>query len=150
MKTLLIMRHAKSDYPPNVSDDFDRPLNKRGKRDAPTMASVVRAADLVPDCITCSPALRARETHSGLVEGGLNGSDPNFDERLYLADLDALWQVVSELPVTADTAMLVGHNPGLELLCVEISGSHIRLPTAGIVARIGPACTPLMVRFGGS
>ena len=67
MKTLLIMRHAKSDYPPDVRDDFDRPLNERGRKDLPRVAQLLATFGPRPDAILASSALRARQTAEGVV-----------------------------------------------------------------------------------
>ena len=139
MKSLLIMRHAKSDYPADVPNDFERPLNKRGVKDSPRMARVVLGADLVPDLIG-SPARRAQETVSGLVDGGLRTRATSVDDRLYLADTQTLYEVISELPKECTSAMILGHNPGLESWIEELCGCRLRLPTAGVVA-IDLSCT---------
>ena len=139
MKSLLVMRHAKSDYPADIPDDFDRPLNKRGLKDSPRMARVVLGSDLVPDLIS-SPARRAKETVEGLEEGGLRTRATSYDDRLYLADTQTLYEVISEMPKDCPSVMIIGHNPGLESWIEELCGCRLRLPTAGIAA-IDLSCT---------
>jgi len=135
MKTLLIMRHAKSDYPPDVADDFDRPLNKRGRKDVPRMARLLRAFGPLPDCILSSPAARARQTAEGMASGlDLSEKSLLFDQRLYLAGSEALIQTIGELPDPGATALVIGHNPGLEQWLGQICGCRARLPTAGLAA----------------
>ncbi len=115
MKNLLIMRHAKSAYPADVADDFDRPLNKRGRKDVPHMADLLRSFGPTPECILSSPAARARETAEGMVSGlGAAAETLLFDERLYLADPETLTQVTGELPDSYGTILAIAHNPGLE------------------------------------
>ena len=130
MKTFLIMRHAKSDYPPHISNDFDRPLNKRGAKDVPRMARVLRASAPVPELILSSPAQRARQTAEGMELSG----NILFDERLYLAAPATLIDVVAGLPDSGESALIVGHNPGLEEWILQLCGCHLRLPTAGLAA----------------
>ena len=77
MKTLLIMRHAKSDYPAQIASDFDRPLNKRGTKDVPRMARALRTTTLIPDRILSSPARRARR-HRHPRTGSVAATDPGL------------------------------------------------------------------------
>ena len=133
MKSLLVMRHAKSDYPADIPDDFDRPLSKRGLKDAPRMARVLFGAETTPDLIS-SPAIRAKETVAGLEEGGLRTRNTRFDDRLYLADTQTLYEVISELRKECSSALIIGHNPGLESWIEELCGCRLRMPTAGVVA----------------
>ena len=134
MKTLLIMRHAKSDYPPHVASDFERPLNKRGTKDVPRLARALGAAALIPDQILSSPARRARQTSEGLAAGLATSEPILFDERLYLADPQTLAAAAAELPDGCTTALVVAHNPGLEEWVQQLCGCNLRLPTAGLVA----------------
>ena len=130
MKALLIMRHAKSDYPADVAHDIDRPLNKRGRKDVPRMAAVLHSSDQVPERILSSPAQRARET----AEGMAGGAELVFDERLYMAGPAALTDVATGLPASVDAALFVGHNPGLEEWIERLCGARVRFPTAGLAA----------------
>ena len=134
MKNLLIMRHAKSDYPAQVASDFDRPLNKRGTKDVPRMAQALGATTLIPDQVLSSPARRARQTSEGLAAGLGTSRAVLFDERLYLATPRNLAAATAELPAGCPTALIVGHNPGLEEWVQQLCGCHLHLPTAGLVA----------------
>jgi phosphohistidine phosphatase len=135
MKNLLIMRHAKSAYPPDVADDFDRPLSKRGRKDAPQMARALRACKAIPERIASSPAVRARETAEAVSSAlGLSDDVLVLDERLYLATPGSMIQVAEELPDTFARALIIAHNPGLEQWLVRLCGCSARLPTAGLAA----------------
>ena len=133
MKTLLIMRHAKSDYPTQIASDFDRPLNKRGTRDVPRMARALGATTLIPDQILSSPARRTRQTSEGLATGLDTSKAVLFDERLYLATPKNLAAATAELPTGCATALIVGHNSGLEEWVQQLCGCRLHLPTAGLV-----------------
>jgi phosphohistidine phosphatase len=135
MKNLLIMRHAKSDYPPDVAEDFDRPLNRRGRRDLPRMASLLTSYESVPDRIVSSAALRARETASGVGDSlGLPPSHLAFEESLYLAAPEDLFLCVSRIDNEVGALMVIAHNPGLEEWISRLCGASVRLPTAAIAA----------------
>ena len=135
MKTLLIMRHAKSDYPADVQSDFDRPLNERGRKDLPRVAQLLGDFGPRPEAIVASPALRARQTAAGLIKAlDLAENALNFDESLYLALPHTLAQAAAKLPEAAQTGLLIAHNPGLEEWIGQLSGARIALPTAGLAA----------------
>ena len=135
MKTLLIMRHAKSDYPPGISDDFDRPLNKRGRADLPRIARLLAAYGPRPEVVLASAARRAHQTATGLVESlGLPASVLHLDDALYLSSPSTLTQAAAGLPDSAQTGLIIAHNPGLEEWIRELTGAHIHLPTAGLAA----------------
>ena len=115
MKTLLIMRHAKSDYPPGISDDFDRPLNKRGRADLPRIARLLAAYGPHPEVVLASAARRAHQTATGLVESlGLPASVLHLDDALYLSSPSTLTQAAAGLPDSAQTGLIIAHNPGQE------------------------------------
>ena len=135
MKTLLIMRHAKSAYPPEISDDFDRPLNKRGRADLPRIAGLLAAYGPRPEVVLASAAHRAHQTATGLVESlGLPGSVLHLDDALYLSSPSTLTQAAAGLPDSAQTGLIIAHNPGMEEWIGELTGAHISLPTAGLAA----------------
>ena len=135
MKTLLIMRHAKSAYPSGISDDFDRPLNKRGRADLPRIARLLAAYGPRPEVVLASAARRAHETATGLVESlGLPASVLYLDDALYLAFPSTLTQAAAGLPDSTQTGLIIAHNPGLEEWIRELTGAHIHLPTAGLAA----------------
>jgi phosphohistidine phosphatase len=138
MKTLTLLRHAKSDWDDAVQRDFDRPLNPRGRRAARTVGREMKRLGLQFDLCIASPAVRVRET-LGEVEAAFGALQPSFDERIYLADPDALLELVRAAPEVASSLLLVGHNPGLEMLTLALaapgvsplrSAVEIKYPTA--------------------
>ncbi len=134
MNTLLVMRHAKSSWSDPQLADFDRPLNKRGQRDAPRMGELLREHDLVPDRIFCSSAQRARETASLVVQAsGFAGAVETTDQ-LYHASPDAYLALLRQ-QADMPRVMVIGHNPGLEELVFRLTDLDETLPTAA-VARI--------------
>ncbi len=135
MKTLLIMRHAKSAYPPGISDDFARPLNEHGRADLPPIARLLAAYGPRPDLVLTSTARRAQQTATGLAEPlGLPASALHLADALYLASPSTLTQAAADLPDSAQTSLIIAHNPGLEEWIGELTGAHIALPTAGLAA----------------
>ncbi len=133
MKTLYLLRHAKSSWKDASLNDFDRPLNKRGKRDAPFMAQKLVQMGIKPDIILSSPAKRARKTAKFFSK--ILGVPLVLDEKLYDAGLDAFEAIVRNAFQTYDSVMLVSHNPGLTFFNDDISDRPIfNIPTTGIVA----------------
>jgi len=120
MKTLLLLRHAKSSWDDPVARDFDRPLNARGRRGAKLMGRHMRAQGLEFDSVVASPALRVIETLDGLWEGYGRAVEPRFDRRVYLASAATLLDVVQETPDDTDVLLLSGHNPGMEDLVLML------------------------------
>ncbi|MGE0371159.1 MAG: histidine phosphatase family protein [Gammaproteobacteria bacterium] len=142
-RTLLILRHAKSDRDGAAVDDFARPLAARGRRDAPRMGRWLRTRGLRPDLVLSSPALRTRQTTEAVQEAlELPAERLRFDDRLYLAALATLLAVIADCPARTGTLLLVGHNPGLEELlehlCAEAPPRNAagKLLTAGALARL--------------
>ena len=132
MKTLYIFRHAKSSWDnPNLAD-FDRPLNERGLKTAPFMGEIMLKHSFQPELVLSSPAVRAKETVNLLKTWANFPSEVKFDERIYEASPQTLLNVVSELDETAKSAMLVGHNPGLEGLIKVLTGEFQPMPTAAL------------------
>lgn len=114
VKTLVFLRHAKSDYPPGIAD-INRPLNGRGRMDAPAAGRWIESHVGVPEVVVKSPATRAEETWQ--LASGEWSSQPSLvveDERIYEASVMALLAVISELPLSAGSALIIGHNPGME------------------------------------
>jgi phosphohistidine phosphatase len=132
MKTILLMRHAKSDWGAQYATDFERPLNARGQRDAPIMAAFLASHDLLPELIVSSPAERAKLTAETVAKERSFDGELRFDRRIYLASPDMLIEVIRELPEEVETAMLVGHNPGMEDLILRLCGGNVRMPTAAV------------------
>ena len=132
VKTLLLMRHAKSNWDDPSLRDFDRPLAERGRRDAPRMARALVALDSMPDLIVSSPAARARETIEAVIREGRLTAPLTFNEAIYDATTAALMQVIRRLPDERQRVLLVGHNPGFEDLLTRLAGERGRMPTAAI------------------
>jgi len=132
MKTLLVLRHAKSSWDHPHLSDFDRPLNGRGKKAAPFMGSLMAEKGLVPEVIVSSPANRARTTAEKAAEAGGFDASVEFDERIYGAGTNGLLYVIAGFDNAAETAMIVGHNPGFEILVSVLTGEHRRMPTAAL------------------
>ncbi|BBK36626.1 phosphohistidine phosphatase [Allostella sp. ATCC 35155] len=120
-RTLLLLRHAKSSWADPGIDDFDRPLNPRGRRAVGDVARVLAGMPTQPALVLCSPARRTRETLEGIRSGLAGQPETQFDRSLYLADPDHLARIVQGLP-DIPCAMLIGHNPGLHELAVMLAG----------------------------
>lgn len=120
MKTLTLLRHAKSGWDDPTLSDFERPLNARGRGAARTMGRRLRALGLAWDRIVASPAARVTETIDGLVES-YGPVAPVYDEAVYLASLDTLLAIVRATDDSCDTLLVVGHNPGMERLALLLS-----------------------------
>ena len=128
--TLVVIRHAKSDWTTG-QPDLDRPLAKRGRKQAPDAGAWI-AAHLRLDLAVVSSAARARATWD-LVAGQLHDVPPvRLDDRVYGASGDALLEVVRELPEQPTTVALVGHNPGVEDLVYQLTGTWTPMPTSAI------------------
>jgi phosphohistidine phosphatase len=133
MKTLLILRHAKT-QPDAPRGDHARELIERGLRDARRMGEYIRAEIGVPDAIVTSDATRARQT-AEIVAETTGAPSPILEPHIYDAGLGTLISVVRALPGTADRVVIVGHNPGFEMLADALSqegGEPARLSTAGL------------------
>ena len=139
-KTLLIMRHAKSSWKDTNLDDHERPLNKRGRRDAPTMGALLRREHLAPDVILCSTALRARETAAAVAEAGHFTAEITYDPSFYHNAPEAYFETLARLPAGVEVALLVAHNPGVEELLAELTGSDETFST-GQIAQVSLALT---------
>ena len=138
MKTLLLLRHAKSSGKDDGLDDHDRPLNKRGKRDAPRMGALLSEYRLVPEVIVTSTAKRARKTAKKVaMSSDYNGETIERSE-LYHASPKVYLKELRRLSDDVNRAMLVGHNPGLEEFLELLSGTYEVLPTAAIVHLTAP------------
>ena len=131
-KTLYIARHAKSSWDDMSLSDFKRPLNGRGKRDAPFMANMLHEKGIHPELILSSPAKRAKKTAKHYHET-LSG-ELRFDERIYEASSMSLLYLVQEALQSVDSVMIVGHNPGFTALNEMLSDKSIyNIPTSGVV-----------------
>ncbi len=121
MKRLAILRHAKSDWGDAKLDDFDRPLNDRGWKAARRMGRELRDRGIEFDLVIASPAARVRETLDGLTEKLKPNVEIRFEPRMYLASGEALLEILRELPEKLQAPLLVGHNPGLQQLVLDLA-----------------------------
>lgn len=120
-RRLCLLRHAKSSWEDASLPDFDRPLAPRGRQAAPLVAAWVADAGLRPDVVLCSPALRTRQTWD-IVAPFLDGPpEAHYPRSIYEAPWVRLLKVLRDLPETAGTAMLIGHNPGMEDLACRLA-----------------------------
>jgi phosphohistidine phosphatase len=132
MKTLLIMRHAKSSWKHKDQPDLERPLNHRGEKDAPRMGRQLKKKELLPDLIVSSPAVRARLTAEGVADKCGYEKQIQFVEPLYMAEATQILTTLNEIPDEVNTLLLIGHNPGLEYTVQLLSHEIVSLPTAAI------------------
>ncbi len=132
MKSLLIMRHAKSSWKDSDIRDYDRPLNKRGKVDAPAMGLLLKERELLPQRIISSTAVRARTTVEALVSATDYTGEVIFLDSFYLAESITYLKSLRLLSDDLERVMVVGHNPGLESLLQTLSGKVVALPTSAI------------------
>ncbi|MCU1287850.1 MAG: putative phosphohistidine phosphatase, SixA [Acidobacteria bacterium] len=132
MKTLYILRHAKSSWDnPNLAD-FERPLNTHGLNSAPFMGEVIYKNKFQPCSVLSSPAKRAKQTAILVKNKACLEVQIQYDERLYEASPKTLLQVISEVDVDKQSIMLVGHNPGLEGLIRLLTGENQAMSTASL------------------
>jgi phosphohistidine phosphatase len=157
MLTLSLLRHAKSSWDNPGAKDFDRPLAKRGESAAPRMGAFMASHGVTPELILCSPAVRARQTLD-LVLPLLTGTPTvEYEEAFYLAAPSALLARVRKIGAKVHHVMIVGHDPGMQGLAMDLAGTGDaetlaslagKFPTAGLAVirfkarewgKIGPA-----------
>ena len=132
MKSVLILRHAKSSWKDPGLPDHGRPLNKRGKRDAPLMGRLLKREDLVPEIMISSTAIRACSTAEAVAKTSGYKGEIILDKSLYAAGPEAYLGVMHDLSVEYVRVLIIGHNPGLEEL-VEMLTEEIHLfPTCSL------------------
>ncbi len=136
MKTIYLVRHAKSGTEDYIKNDIERHLSERGYKDAEKQAEQFRQEFKKPGCIISSPAVRAYTTALIFAKHLLyNPKDIQINASIYDAGLSQLFYVINELSDEYESAMVVGHNPGLTYLINEICGNVIsELPTTGVAA----------------
>jgi phosphohistidine phosphatase len=132
MKTLLILRHAKSSWAELSLPDYERPLNDRGKHDAPRMGRLVKDEGLVPDLIVSSTARRARKTAAKVAKACGYDSPIEHTDSFYQAYPDDYIQILRCVADEHNAVMVVGHNPCLEELVEAVAGERHRMPTAAL------------------
>ncbi len=159
-RELLILRHAKSDWGAGASNDFARPLAKRGRKDAPRVGAWLYREGLVPDLVISSPAERAKQTAVKICKTiDYKNKDIIWFDEIYAADVSDLLRVLARCPTDARTVLLVGHNPGLEELLLFLAGDEVEetedgkiLPTAALArlempedwGSLGSSCAQLI------
>ncbi|MCX2744433.1 histidine phosphatase family protein [Mangrovivirga sp. M17] len=133
MKTLILMRHAKSSWEDPYMDDFDRPLNKRGKNDAPEMGKRLRLLGMVPLQVISSPAARTAATSIKACENmNFDKNDIEWEKDLYHASASTIWEVIRKKG-KENIVMVVGHNPGLNSVADSLNLDIDNIPTAGVL-----------------
>jgi phosphohistidine phosphatase len=132
MKTLYVLRHAKSSWENNDLADFDRPLNERGKTAAPFVGQIMKSNGLEPQLILSSPAVRARETARLVKESAGFKAEIKHNERIYEASTLTLRNIAASIDDRFDSAMIVGHNPGMEGFIRLLTGKSEAMPTAAL------------------
>ena len=131
MKTLYLLRHAKSSWKNPGLDDLDRPLNKRGRETAKTMAAYLRRAKISPDVVLCSTAVRAKQTLEPIAKA-IKPPRVAFESRIYGVAQPELLKYLRGLPESVECAVMIGHNPGLHDLALALAEAESRkhLPPA--------------------
>jgi phosphohistidine phosphatase len=130
-RQLVLLRHAKSAWPDGVSDGA-RPLTDRGRRDAVAAGRWLRDHVGALAAVACSPATRTRQTWALVAAELAEPPDAVFDDRIYAASPAELVAVVHDLPASATSALLIGHNPGMEDLVELLSGQERGMSTAAL------------------
>ncbi len=134
MKKLYLIRHAKSSWKNPGLEDFERPLSKRGLKDAATMGKILKKASLKPDMVITSPARRAQETAEIIVDKiGFSIDRVVLEDDVYDATTYELIEIINNLDDQLDTVVLFGHNPGMTNLANLLNEVEIdNIPTCGI------------------
>ena len=132
MKTLLLMRHAKSSWDQPELPDHERPLNKRGLRDAPRMGKLLLENKLTPELILSSSAKRARDTASHVAQACHYEGEPELLDVLYETSAWNYIKTLHVLPNAYERVLIVGHNPVLEALLLTLASTYRQMPTAAI------------------
>lgn len=147
MLSVTLLRHAKSSWDDPELTDFDRPLGPRGANAAKVMAQYIISQGLAPDLILCSSARRTRETLGFLLpafkaattDKRLSAAQMIYDDALYLANADALLAKLRALPQSCRHVMIVGHNPGLHALALDLIGTGSHAEMCAIVRKFPTA-----------
>ena len=135
MKTLLLMRHAKSSWKDDKVADHERPLNKRGLRDAPYMGRRLRGLPQPPQAILASTAVRARATAAAVAEALAFEGEVKLVPGFYSEAPEAYFTALHRLPAAVDVALIIAHNPSLEEMLSTLTGEDEHMPT-GAVAHV--------------
>jgi phosphohistidine phosphatase len=147
VKRIHLLRHAKSSWEDAGLADHDRPLAPRGRRATKTLAKHLSREGIAPDLVLCSTALRARETLEGLSPALGAAASVSFEDRLYGASGAELLERLREIPDTVESVMLIGHNPAIERLALDLAGSG---EAVGELERKYPTGALATLEFDGS
>lgn len=153
MKHILLLRHAKSSHDDSTLDDFDRPLAKRGRKDATKMGAFAKKAGYILDLIVSSPAKRAKQTTELFADtAGINSKSIKWNEDFYYGSSFDYLQEIQQCQELIETVMLVGHNPKMEEIVSLLSSNQrsyiARMPTAAMVCLEHPAVQWKQVKEG--
>ena len=132
MKNILVMRHAKSSWKDHDIPDHDRPLKKRGEKDAESMGKMLKGKDLMPELILSSTAERAKQTAKIVRDACKCKKEIVLVKGLYMAEPSAILEAIMKHAKDEKTIMVVGHNPGMEAFVQILTGQVETLPTASI------------------
>ena len=132
MKTLLVLRHAKSSWKDDNLPDRERPLNKRGQEDAPKMGELLRRQNVIPDLVLSSTAQRARSTAELATDACGYEGQVEYKDELYSFEAEPYLNALSRLAEAYQCVMIVGHNPAMEELVEALTGEYLPMPTAAL------------------
>lgn len=132
MKTLLLLRHAKSNWKKPDLPDNERPLSKRGKKEAPKVGKYLANNGLLPDLIVSSTARRAQDTAKAMTETSGFEGDTELYQDLYLSDTAAYLDILRCMPDEANRVLMVGHNPVIEELLALLTDVRVHMTTAAL------------------
>jgi phosphohistidine phosphatase len=158
MLTLSLLRHAKSSWSKPGLEDFERPLNDRGETAAPRMGAFMARRGLAPDLIVCSTAVRARQTLNLMLPYLKGAPELVYEDALYLATSAAMLKRLHKVEPGVRHAMIVGHDPGMHALAVELAGTGSpddlarlaeKFPTAGLAVLVFEVRAWREVHWGG-
>lgn len=144
MKRLLLLRHAKAGWDNPAMRDFDRSLTDEGQRAASRMGRLFKEERLDPGLVIASPSARTRQTVEGFARGFGQPLTPVWDERIYMATMDTLLELIHGLDEASDQVMLVGHNPGLEDLALALAGSGDKADLAALAHKFPTAALAVL------
>ncbi len=158
MKKLCLVRHAKSSWKHPDLDDFDRPLNRRGMRDAPSMGKGLARRRMRPDVLVSSPARRAIQTAVALADGiGISSNEIREDERIYAASTSTLIAIIQGWDDTWERVMMVCHSPAIADIAALLTGKEVgHVPTCAAMelgldvtswSDVAPGCGTLRLKI---
>ncbi len=132
MKTLFLLRHAKSSWKDQALADFERPLNDRGRKAAELVGNFIAKQNVTIDLVISSPAVRTRQTIELVLKAAKRSPELRFDQRVYEASPARLVEITSQIEDDRKSVLLVGHNPGMEELLALLVGVEQHMSTASL------------------